>query len=1080
MAISYQKRTWNTGEVITRESMNRIENQLAILTNYIDQARKSSLFGDQKDPKARMDRMENEMQDYIKKFRVNDGYLVPINGRDEEQDPLGPFAGSGGGSGGGGSGGTNNVTTSLNNISGWGSKYVAQGENVPLLINWISVEDVGGGNVSDTGTGMLQIKLNNSLVDEIDIEQGENTINLTNYLRSGRNAFVLTSFDQYGNWKTIRVTVIMVDLSISSNYVQSTINAGDASVSTQVLGTDDVDDVKVRYYINDVEVTGSPATVYDSDPFNFIVPHYPSGTYTLKMKAEATIPLTGRTIYSRELSYKVIFTDSNSVTPIISITVPTLEYDLYSTIPVKYQVYTPDSVYSDVNIYLKEPGDEDYSLASSLTNVSSDEQTYSYRALKSGRTYIKISTGEEGTNTYAEEVIYLQIRESNVNVTAVTDDLLLYFTAQGHSNHDANPATWTSDVNSRVINAQLTNFDFIDGGANGWQIDNNVNNATVLRVAGNARVSIPYNIFAGTDFKAKGKTIEIEFSTRNVMNYDSPIISSWEVTAGHSTDEGHGIRITPQKATFRSQTVEIFTQYKEGEQVRVSFVVQPNDETGKRLVYCYINGILSGAETYVISENNEFLQNSALPLTIGSNDCVTDIYCIRVYDKALGREQILNNWIADTQNGQTLIDRYTRNNIFSTIAGRRTIDIDKIPNDVPRLIFYSRDVDLPQYKGDKKYVSGRMEFRTKALENRSFEFENLQIDVQGTSSQYYARKNYKIKTIKPGKDKNDPELHTTFTMHDGTVYDYSKVTLQNGTEKTMTPKFTVMEDSLPIACVCLKADVASSEGANNVELAMEYNDTCPYKTPGQIANPKAKQGIEGFPIVVFRQDTAESNVSYFIGKYNFNVDKSSENHFALGYEADDESWEFLNNTSDRVLFNITNIPGENQLNKKGELVPGWTLDFEARYPDEDPPYGEGREVGGVTVTAAEEYDQLKTFIDWVVSTNVNYADDNRALPEPVTYRVKTKQYAEREVIKVDQETGNSYIAIEPYETEVITNVEFTHDTREYRLAKFKNELGNYVEIDSALFYYVFTETFLLMDNRAKNMFLSFIGSRVTQ
>ena len=57
-------------------------------------------------------------------------------------------------------------------------------------------------------------------------------------------------------------------------------------------------------------------------------------------------------------------------------------------------------------------------------------------------------------------------------------------------------------------------------------------------------------------------------------------------------------------------------------------------------------------------------------------------------------------------------------------------------------------------------------------------------------------------------------------------------------------------------------------------------------------------------------------------------------------------------------------------------------------------------------------------------------------------------------------------------------VEYTTDTAAYRLAKFKAEASNYMEMDSALFYYLFTELFLMVDSRAKNAFPSFIGEEV--
>ena len=53
---------------------------------------------------------------------------------------------------------------------------------------------------------------------------------------------------------------------------------------------------------------------------------------------------------------------------------------------------------------------------------------------------------------------------------------------------------------------------------------------------------------------------------------------------------------------------------------------------------------------------------------------------------------------------------------------------------------------------------------------------------------------------------------------------------------------------------------------------------------------------------------------------------------------------------------------------------------------------------------------------------------------------------------------------------------YTIDSADYRRAKFKAELGDYVEMQSCLFYYLFTELFLMVDSRAKNMFPSFMGS----
>ena len=219
--------------------------------------------------------------------------------------------------------------------------------------------------------------------------------------------------------------------------------------------------------------------------------------------------------------------------------------------------------------------------------------------------------------------------------------------------------------------------------------------------------------------------------------------------------------------------------------------------------------------------------------------------------------------------------------------------------------------------------------------------------------------------------------------------------------------YCIREDAIGTNTFTFKADVASSEGANNVELVRLYNDACPYKTPPQTVDPKVRQGIDGFPIVIFWNN---GNSTVFMGKYNFNNDKGTEEVY--GFAAGDESWEVLNNTSSRVLFKSADFSGD-----------AWLNDFEGRYPD------------GNTNPA-----QLSALSAWLAGTDQEAAT-GAALGTPVTYG----------------------------------GVEYTADTAEYRLAKFKAELPEHVEVDSACFYYLFTELFLMVDSRAKNMFPTIFG-----
>ena len=57
-------------------------------------------------------------------------------------------------------------------------------------------------------------------------------------------------------------------------------------------------------------------------------------------------------------------------------------------------------------------------------------------------------------------------------------------------------------------------------------------------------------------------------------------------------------------------------------------------------------------------------------------------------------------------------------------------------------------------------------------------------------------------------------------------------------------------------------------------------------------------------------------------------------------------------------------------------------------------------------------------------------------------------------------------------TVTINGVGYTTDSKEYRLAKFKAEFESHFVKVPMLYYYIFTEVFLMVDNRAKNFFPS--------
>ena len=268
--------------------------------------------------------------------------------------------------------------------------------------------------------------------------------------------------------------------------------------------------------------------------------------------------------------------------------------------------------------------------------------------------------------------------------------------------------------------------------------------------------------------------------------------------------------------------------------------------------------------------------------------------------------------------------------------------------------------------------------------------------------------------------------------------------------------YAIIPGHIPFNRFVLKADVASSEGWNNTGLTMLYNDTCPYKTPEMQENDKVRWGIEGIPTVAFWHNPATGETS-FLGKYNFNLPKRCA--APLGYSGNMESWEWERNNSANVKFQDNDFTSQSWDETKQEYYPTWYDDFEARFPSD----------------TFRDITQLNEFLAWVKST-WREAATGETLTAPITYRL----YGTATIANYPDDT--TYTVVDEKDSSGAStgwkNITFTADTAAYRLSKFRAEFGNYAEIESAVFYYLFTEQFLMIDSRAKNMFVGFNGSAV--
>lgn len=695
----------------------------------------------------------------------------------------------------------------------------------------------------ETGEGIATYTLNSKQVASETIAQGEVSFNIGKYLVLGDNVLVVQVTDSYGATRKLTFKINAVSISVTSTFDETKAYSGVISFVYTPIGAI----TKVIHFKIDGKEIGTVETAISNRQQTYSIPAQAHGAHSLEVYVTATVDETD--IESEHLFYDVICIASGNNTPVIASSFKVTEIEQYDTLIIPFIVYNPTSSTSDIT--LSANGE-----TVSTQTVDRTKQSWSYRANDFGALTLTITCG----NT--SKTFNVNVTESPIVVEPESQDLELYLSSQNRSNSDTDRETW----NYNNIAATFSGFNWKN---NGWVIDDN--GYSCLRVGSGATVTIPLKLFA-SDFRATGKTIEFEFTVRDVYNFDTPVIACW---SGE-----RGLQITSQTALLKSEQSSIDTRFKDEERIRLAFVIEKRADN--RLMSIYVNGIKSGTMQYPEADN--FMQSVPVDIVIGCADATIDVHNIRSYNNNLNRYQLLDNYIADMNDVEMKRELYLRNKIYDDYG---SVSFQKVNTMIDCLVFEGA---LPQYKGDKKTNKVYLFSSVNPSLNWMADIKN---NVQGTSSQYYPRKNYKYEYL------------------DGITY------TDTGTKDDA---YQVTDDVLPAAVFCIKTDFAESSGTHNTGVANMIDTMLKEMnilTEAQKEDSKVRTTIAGRPCLLFHKETADSE-PVFIGKVNLNTDKAAENTF--GFKEGDESWEFLNNTSDLTLF------------KTGDMT-GWEDNIEARYPD---------------------------------------------------------------------------------------------------------------------------------------------------
>ena len=608
---------------------------------------------------------------------------------------------------------------------------------------------------------------------------------------------------------------------------------------------------------------------------------------------------------------------------------------------------------------------------------------------------------------------------------------------------------------------------------------------------------------------------------------------------------GEGFAIGTQEAYFANQGQVVNVKYKENEIINITFVVDKASST----LSIYLNGILSGVSTLgdsipaITMENIDFLINSEY--------CDFDLYRFRVYPVALTLPDVIHNYIADIKD----INLYDENQL-TDVNDDTLLSYSALlkynqdhPSDptMPYMVIDmsgSEDTDLPCYKGDKKKV--RIEFTNPVADYKlsigditpfqyythcpSFVADNVELNVQGTSSQKYPRRNFKAK-FKKSKNWNYTQGELAGMpvfgnpVVDGDETTYETYVLNSGDK--LTANWHEDHETIGSNAFTWKIDYMESSGSYNTGFANLVGSGIYDKHPLEdipltgVDASAFRTSVYGFPVLVFHK--VGENQYIYIGRYNYNLDKSSNERYGFEVkkpqpfitkqkEVDGqmvdynpnikdiaECWELRDNQGTWCSFRY---PTEEmrQMHFGARMVDSTEDDpkievvqhFEARYhanadqfeyaqnillgKTNDDDYS--ADIGGATNSAASTYCRnklanLEKLFDWLDSTDTKgVSDPPKQLEEPVTLEVNarltdptaiataTVTYEERSVGGVNKVFGT-----------------FTYDTVEYRRQKFFAEFDKHLDKHYCAIYFVMTELLLCYDSRGKNMMIASWGPR---
>jgi hypothetical protein len=853
-------------------------------------------------------------------------------------------------------------------------------------------------------------KVNGVTVAHSVVKDGENEFDVTKYIKTGTTKILLSVTDDNGSVVTKSWNVQQIELTIDSAFNDKRKYTAGETIVFDYIPSGAIDKTVVFKLDGQVIDRVQLGKEISGTTISYELPAQSHGSHLLDIYLEADI--NGNTVTSNHKLKDILWYDPSSTTPIIGTTVQSLTVKQYSTTNIIYTVYDPANETPTVTVKV-----DGKIIATAVVKPNKDYEgtttdIYPYIATDSGTHTLELVCGD------TKKTISVFVEDIGISISPVTAGLAFDFNPAGRSNSDGNPLWSYNDIHMSVSD----NFDWINGG----YIPNDPDGPCFCIKAGSS-ATIDYKLFAN-EAKVSGKEFKLIFKTKNVSNPDAIFLSCLDNT----TDKDHvGLAMGIHAACIYGKNGNLELAYSEEDAIEFEFNISRDTETVP-MVMGYEDGVPSRPMVY--DSTYSFKQNTPKEITLGSPDCDLYIYRLKVYNTSLSATNILNNFIADARTSDEMISRYTRNQIYDE---NQKLTAEVLAEKCPWLRIYK--VSAPHFtnnKSDKVSDTTIQQIHLggdPVLDN--WVVYNAQHSGQGTSSNNYGAAGRNLDFIMN-------KSNSYFELSDGTI----------------TDKISLTRKSIPVAYLNAKVNIASSNNLTNAIIAKRYNQFNPYTRP---------YVREDASIINYIKDTMEMhNCVIFIQETD--PDLTTHREFA------DTDWHF---------YAIGNIGDSKKTDK-------------TRLTDPDDPYECCVEIMDVGLPlsafprdtminamsySVDEKTGEKNYT-WAKDSNLGILhekqeDGSYVLTSDTTVDLNKTYYVdilEHDDFSEDYTYGWRYIS-DDEDPEIVATckqawIDFYRFVTTSSDEDFKANLGNYFAIDSALYYYLFTTRYCMVDNRAKNTF----------